>query len=122
MTRIVRGHINARNEWVDQQDIFKAPDALYHISKAKPDAVILFGFRGPGTLHNGELLLSVPNFGHWYPRSRVALGLFGYDRRGIPSQLRDVLRGIISGRTLPCVVTDAQNRRFNRINTLKGIP
>jgi hypothetical protein len=31
----------------------------------------------------GELLLSVPNFGHWYPRGRVVLGLFGYDRRGI---------------------------------------
>jgi hypothetical protein len=25
----------------------------------------------------------VPNFGHWYPRARVATGLFGYDRRGI---------------------------------------
>jgi 2-polyprenyl-3-methyl-5-hydroxy-6-metoxy-1,4-benzoquinol methylase len=31
----------------------------------------------------GQVLLSVPNFGHWYPRGRVALGLFGYDRRGI---------------------------------------
>lgn len=31
----------------------------------------------------GQLLLSVPNFGHWYPRLRVATGLFGYDRRGI---------------------------------------
>jgi glucose/arabinose dehydrogenase len=39
MTRIVRGHINARNEWVDQQDIFKAPDALYTPS------VIHFGSR-----------------------------------------------------------------------------
>src|SRR6202035_4178742 len=26
---------------------------------------------------------SVPNFAHWYPRLRVAAGLFGYDRRGI---------------------------------------
>ena len=31
----------------------------------------------------GQLLLSVPNFAHWYPRTRVALGMFGYDRRGI---------------------------------------
>ncbi|WP_200948144.1 bifunctional glycosyltransferase/class I SAM-dependent methyltransferase [Nocardioides sp. Soil774] len=31
----------------------------------------------------GEVVLSVPNFGHWYPRLRVATGLFGYDRRGI---------------------------------------
>jgi hypothetical protein len=26
---------------------------------------------------------SVPNFGHWYPRAKVALGRFDYDRRGI---------------------------------------
>ena len=29
------------------------------------------------------MLVSVPNFGHWYPRLRVALGRFDYDRRGI---------------------------------------
>ena len=32
---------------------------------------------------DGQVLLSVPNVGHWYPRTRVALGRFGYDRRGI---------------------------------------
>jgi glycosyltransferase involved in cell wall biosynthesis len=32
---------------------------------------------------DGQILLSVPNFGHWYPRVRVVLGQFGYDRRGI---------------------------------------
>ena len=31
----------------------------------------------------GVLLASVPNFAHWYPRVRVALGRFDYDRRGI---------------------------------------
>jgi len=29
MTRIVRGQINAKNEWVNQQDIFKAPASMY---------------------------------------------------------------------------------------------
>jgi glucose/arabinose dehydrogenase/cytochrome c5 len=29
MTRIVRGQINAKGEWVKQQDIFRAPDAMY---------------------------------------------------------------------------------------------
>ena len=29
------------------------------------------------------MIASVPNFGHWYPRLRVALGRFDYDRRGI---------------------------------------
>ena len=31
----------------------------------------------------GALLVSVPNFGHWYVRGRVAAGRFDYDRRGI---------------------------------------
>lgn len=31
----------------------------------------------------GVVLTSVPNFGHWYPRVRVAVGRFDYDRRGI---------------------------------------
>jgi hypothetical protein len=31
----------------------------------------------------GTLVTSVPNFGHWYPRLRVAAGRFDYDRRGI---------------------------------------
>jgi SAM-dependent methyltransferase len=30
----------------------------------------------------GEILVSVPNFGHWYPRTRTALGRFDYDQRG----------------------------------------
>ncbi len=29
---------------------------------------------------------------------------YGYDRRGIPSELRDAVRGMTSGRTLPCVI------------------
>jgi hypothetical protein len=30
----------------------------------------------------GEILVSVPNFGHWYPRGRIAIGKFDYDQRG----------------------------------------
>jgi glycosyltransferase involved in cell wall biosynthesis len=32
---------------------------------------------------DGSVVASVPNFGHWYPRIRVATGHFDYDRRGI---------------------------------------
>lgn len=32
---------------------------------------------------DGEILISTPNFCHWYPRMRVAGGMFDYDRRGI---------------------------------------
>jgi 2-polyprenyl-3-methyl-5-hydroxy-6-metoxy-1,4-benzoquinol methylase len=31
----------------------------------------------------GQLVASVPNFGHWYARARVASGFFDYDQRGI---------------------------------------
>lgn len=31
----------------------------------------------------GSITVSVPNFGHWYPRTRVALGRFNYDQHGI---------------------------------------
>jgi len=31
----------------------------------------------------GRILVGIPNFGHWYPRLRVATGRFDYDRRGI---------------------------------------
>jgi SAM-dependent methyltransferase len=34
----------------------------------------------------GVLIASVPNFGHWYPRARISLGLFDYDQRGILDQ------------------------------------
>jgi 2-polyprenyl-3-methyl-5-hydroxy-6-metoxy-1,4-benzoquinol methylase len=31
----------------------------------------------------GRLVISVPNFGHWYPRVRTTVGAFDYDQRGI---------------------------------------
>ena len=31
---------------------------------------------------DGEVFVSVPNFGHWYPRARVVSGTFDYDQRG----------------------------------------
>jgi hypothetical protein len=39
----------------------------------------LHGRLAPG----GSIVACVPNFGHWYPRLRVAAGRFDYDRRGI---------------------------------------
>lgn len=38
----------------------------------------------------GRLLASVPNFAHWYPRSRVVTGRWSYDTRGLldAAQLR----------------------------------
>ena len=63
----------------DGYDIIVAADVIEHLSR--PGAVLRDMCRvlRPG----GQALLSVPNFAHWYPRTRVAMGMFGYDRRGI---------------------------------------
>ena len=63
----------------DGFDIIVAADVIEHL--ARPGEVLRDMCRvlRPG----GQVLLSVPNFAHWYPRIRVAAGLFGYDRRGI---------------------------------------
>jgi SAM-dependent methyltransferase len=60
-------------------DAVLAADVLEHV---RAPARVLNDVRRvlvPG----GSLLVSVPNFGHWYPRARVAMGRFDYDRRGI---------------------------------------
>ena len=55
-----------------------AADVLEHV--ADPEALLraIASRLAP----DGEILVSVPNFGHWYPRGRTALGLFDYDARG----------------------------------------
>jgi 2-polyprenyl-3-methyl-5-hydroxy-6-metoxy-1,4-benzoquinol methylase len=60
-------------------DVVIAADVLEHT--ANPGAVLsqLGTVLGP----RGVVLVSVPNFAHWYPRMRVLLGRFDYDRRGI---------------------------------------
>jgi 2-polyprenyl-3-methyl-5-hydroxy-6-metoxy-1,4-benzoquinol methylase len=60
-------------------DIVIAGDVIEHLVDPGDALRQIVRVLRPG----GQLLLSVPNFSHWYPRLRVALGLFGYDRRGI---------------------------------------
>jgi 2-polyprenyl-3-methyl-5-hydroxy-6-metoxy-1,4-benzoquinol methylase len=60
-------------------DVVIAGDVIEHLAKPADALRAICAVLRPG----GELLLSVPNFGHWYPRLRVAFGVFGYDRRGI---------------------------------------
>jgi SAM-dependent methyltransferase len=63
----------------DGYDVVLGADVIEHV-------------REPGVLlaqmkdrlgRGGSIVTSVPNFGHWYPRARVAIGKFDYDRRGI---------------------------------------
>jgi glycosyltransferase involved in cell wall biosynthesis/ubiquinone/menaquinone biosynthesis C-methylase UbiE len=60
-------------------DVVVAGDVIEHLTRPTETLRQISRVLRPG----GQLLLSVPNFGHWYPRARVASGLFGYDRRGI---------------------------------------
>jgi glycosyltransferase involved in cell wall biosynthesis len=56
-----------------------AADVLEHVRRPERLLAELHGLLEPG----GSLWASIPNFGHWYPRLRVAAGRFDYDRRGI---------------------------------------
>jgi 2-polyprenyl-3-methyl-5-hydroxy-6-metoxy-1,4-benzoquinol methylase len=60
-------------------DVVVCADVLEHVRE--PEALLQQAkhLLGPG----GSIIASVPNFGHWYPRARTALGMFDYDRRGI---------------------------------------
>jgi glycosyltransferase involved in cell wall biosynthesis len=60
-------------------DVVVAGDIIEHLPRPTETMKEIRRVLRPG----GQVLLSVPNFGHWYPRFRVATGQFGYDRRGI---------------------------------------
>ena len=60
-------------------DFIIAGDVIEHLPRPAQTLQEMARLLRPG----GQILLSVPNFAHWYPRTRVAAGLFGYDRRGI---------------------------------------
>lgn len=60
-------------------DYVVAGDVIEHLSRPERVLAEVATVLRPG----GQVLLSVPNFSHWYSRLRVALGVFDYDRRGI---------------------------------------
>jgi 2-polyprenyl-3-methyl-5-hydroxy-6-metoxy-1,4-benzoquinol methylase len=60
-------------------DVVLCADILEHVRD--PEAVMR-AFR-PLLAPGGVMIASVPNFGHFYARTRTALGLFDYDQRGV---------------------------------------
>jgi 2-polyprenyl-3-methyl-5-hydroxy-6-metoxy-1,4-benzoquinol methylase len=60
-------------------DVVLAVDVIGHVR----DPEVLLAATATPLRPGGSVLVSVPNFGHWYPRTRVAIGRFDYDRRGI---------------------------------------
>lgn len=60
-------------------DAVLAADVLEHVRRPAQLLTQLGEQLAPGA----SIYVSVPNFGHWYPRLRVLAGRFDYDRRGI---------------------------------------
>jgi 2-polyprenyl-3-methyl-5-hydroxy-6-metoxy-1,4-benzoquinol methylase len=60
-------------------DVVIAADVIEHVTRPN----VLLRQMTEVLADGGEIFLSTPNFAHWYPRMRVASGLWGYDRRGI---------------------------------------
>ncbi len=60
-------------------DVVLAADVLEHVAEPAELLRSLQQVLAP----RGVVLASIPNFAHWYPRLRVLLGRFDYDRRGI---------------------------------------
>ncbi len=60
-------------------DVVLCAGALELVRKPEQLLARARGLLGP----DGVLIGSTPNFGHWYPRIRTALGLFDYDQRGV---------------------------------------
>jgi methionine biosynthesis protein MetW len=66
----------------DDYDVVLMADVLEHVRDPQQLLIEARSRLRPG----GTLMVSVPNFGHWYPRARVVLGRFDYDVRGILDQ------------------------------------
>ncbi len=74
------GRTGCRPSSTGPYDVVLAADVLEHLRTpdvAAREICTVCWHRAP------RCIVSVPNFGHWYPRLRVALGRFDYDRRGI---------------------------------------
>ncbi|MGZ4639034.1 MAG: methyltransferase domain-containing protein, partial [Actinomycetes bacterium] len=60
-------------------DVVIAADVLEHLRQPERLLDDIARVMDP----HGRLIVSVPNFGHWYPRTRSLVGAFDYDQRGI---------------------------------------
>jgi SAM-dependent methyltransferase len=60
-------------------DVVICADILEHLKN--PESTLRELHQAIST--DGHILVSVPNFGHWYPRIRSLVGRFDYDKKGI---------------------------------------
>jgi methionine biosynthesis protein MetW len=94
-------------------DVVVLADVLEHTREPQSLLAELRTHIGPAA----RVLVSVPNFGHWYPRTRVAVGRFDYDRRGILD--RDHVR-FFTKRSFERLIADAGYRVVQERGT--GLP
>lgn len=103
-------------------DIIVAADVIEHLSRPGEILRDMRRVLRPG----GQVLLSVPNFAHWYPRARTAVGLFGYDRRGILDEThlrfftRATLRRLVRASGFDIVEEQATGLPFPAISEADG--
>ena len=60
-------------------DVIVGADVFEHMTEPAK----LLSELGKVLAPRGVIMASVPNVAHWYPRLRIALGKFDYDRRGV---------------------------------------
>ena len=115
------------NSLTEKFDLVLCADILEHLRN--PD--VLLSKIISSLTADGVVLVSIPNFGHWYPRARVLLGKFDYDARGIldQSHLRffsrksflrmaslagfDTKQVSLTGTPFEVMLREAPQRRFN---------
>ena len=64
---------------VNNFDVVILADVLEHIRS--PDSLLNQAKKIIN--ENGKIFVSLPNINHFYPRIRIAVGMFGYDQKGI---------------------------------------
>ncbi|HVA19028.1 MAG TPA: bifunctional glycosyltransferase/class I SAM-dependent methyltransferase, partial [Solirubrobacteraceae bacterium] len=94
-------------------DIVLAGDVLEHVRE--PGLVLEQARRV--LVPRGALIASVPNFGHWYVRTRALLGIFDYDQRGLLDRTH------VRFFTRRSIERELQRAGFNTVRTaVTGLP
>jgi 2-polyprenyl-3-methyl-5-hydroxy-6-metoxy-1,4-benzoquinol methylase len=106
----------------DGYDIIVAIDVIEYLPRPGKVLRDMRKLLRPG----GQVLLAVPNFAHWYPRTRIAMGMFGYDRRGILNETqlrfftRASLRRLVRGSGFDIVAEQATGLPLRSIAGTEG--
>ncbi|HNB00139.1 MAG TPA: methyltransferase domain-containing protein, partial [Marmoricola sp.] len=102
-----------------EYDVIIAADVIEHVR----DPQHLLNQLAQRLNPSGRMIISTPNFGHWYVRARVLSGTFDYDRRGILDEThlrfftRRSLERILNGSSL-----EIEQMQYSRTHVPFGEP